>query len=263
MSDIKVVVNGILGKMGQAVLDATLNAPGITPIAGCDSSDAIKSDHIDTVSGRVPLFSDLELSLNNADVIVDFSNSEGARKVISMASQKKVHCVIGSTGLSEEDFSNAEKLASEYGTSIIIAPNFAMGAVLMTHLIKESARFFEYADLTEVHHEAKIDSPSGTALSMAKAAHEGKKGSFQSPKSEKELIKGARGADYNGVVIHSGRMPGRIAHHEMVFGALGQTFTIRHDSISRESFMPGVIMSIEASMNQKGLTLGLDKIMGL
>lgn len=89
MSDIKVVVNGILGKMGQAVLDATLNAPGITPIAGCDSSDAIKSDHIDTVSGRVPLFSDLELSLNNADVIVDFSNSEGARKVISMASQKK------------------------------------------------------------------------------------------------------------------------------------------------------------------------------
>jgi len=263
MSDIKVAINGILGKMGQSVLNATLNADGITPISGCDSEKFIKSDHINTSSGKVNLYSDLALALDNVDVIVDFTNADVAREVISLAPSKKVHCVIGSTGLSESDFSNAKKESEKHGTSIIIAPNFALGAVLMTHLIKESAKFFDYADLTEVHHEAKIDSPSGTAISMAKAAHEGKNGNFKAPKSEKELIDGARGADYNGVVIHSGRMPGRVAHHEMVFGALGQTLTIRHDSINRESFMPGVVMSIRASMNQEGLTVGLDKIMGL
>lgn len=263
MSDIKVVINGILGKMGQSVLAATLEADGMVPVAGCDAKDVIKSDQIETSSGKLMLSSDLEKVLENANVIVDFTNAEGARKIISSAPSKKVHCVIGSTGLSEEDFSNAQEAAEKYGVSIIIAPNFAMGAVLMTHLIKESAKFFDYADLTEVHHEAKIDSPSGTALSMAKAAHEGKKADFKAPKSEKELIDGARGADYKGVVIHSGRMPGRVAHHEMVFGALGQTFTIRHDSINRESFMPGVIMAVRACVNQKGLTIGLDKIMGL
>ena len=133
----------------------------------------------------------------------------------------------------------------------------------MSHLVKEAARFFDYADLTEVHHEAKIDAPSGTAIAIAQAAAEGKGGTFESPVAEKELIENTRGGDHQGVVVHSGRMPGRVAHHEMVFGSLGQTLTIRHDSINRESFMPGVIMAINASESSNGLTVGLDKIMGL
>ena len=133
----------------------------------------------------------------------------------------------------------------------------------MMHLVRQASKFFEYADLTEVHHEAKIDSPSGTAIAIAQAAFEGKQSTYIAPSAEKELIEGTRGGTHNGVVIHSGRMPGRVAHHEMVFASLGQTLTIRHDSINRESFMPGVLMAIRASSSLEGLTVGLDKIMGL
>jgi 4-hydroxy-tetrahydrodipicolinate reductase len=174
-----------------------------------------------------------------------------------------VNCVIVSTGLSKEDIDLADDLADDNNISIFIAPNFAMGGVLMMHLVRESAKFFEYADLTEVHHEAKIDAPSGTAIAIAQAALDGKGTRFLAPKAEKELIDHTRGGEHEGVVIHSGRMPGRVAHHEMVFGSTGQTLTIRHDSINRESFMPGVLMAVRASQGLKGLTVGLDKLMGL
>ena len=145
---------------------------------------------------------------------------------------------------------------------IVVAPNFALGAVLMIHLAKVAGRFFDYAELTEMHHEAKIDAPSGTALAIARAAAAGKGGEFIAPKAEKEILPGTRGGVLEGVSIHSGRMQGRMAHHELVFGTLGQTLTIRHDSISRESFMPGVVMAIREAVKGPGLTVGLDKIMG-
>jgi 4-hydroxy-tetrahydrodipicolinate reductase len=138
-----------------------------------------------------------------------------------------------------------------------------MGAVLMIHLTKVASRFFDYADLTEMHHEAKIDAPSGTALAIARAAVEGKAGDFINVEAEKEMIEGPRGGDFQGISVHSARMPGLMAHHELVFGALGQTLTIRHDSINRESFMPGVTMAIREVVNRKGLTVGLENIMGL
>ena len=150
-----------------------------------------------------------------------------------------MNIVIGSTGITDAIYQEAESLANEHEVGIIIAPNFAMGAVLMIALAKQASRFFDYADLTEMHHEAKIDSPSGTALAIANAALEGKPDGFIAPQSEKELIDGARGATHGGISVHSARMPGRVAHHELVFGALGQTLTIRHDSVNRESFMRG------------------------
>ena len=183
--------------------------------------------------------------------------------MIRAAAPRKVNVVIGSTGITDAIYQEADAAASEHGIGIIIAPNFALGAVLMIALAKRAARFFDYADLTEMHHEAKIDSPSGTALAIANAALEGKPGGFVAPQSEKELIEGARGATHQGISVHSARMPGRVAHHELVFGALGQTLTIRHDSVNRESFMPGVVMAINEVVKRKGLTVGLDKIMGL
>ena len=263
MTSINVVVHGVLGKMGQEVLNAVCDADDLTPVGGADfaSSD---DDSITTKNSlKIPLSNDLRKVISTADVVVDFTNADGARIVMSVAAANKVHCVIGSTGLSEKDFETAQSLAEENGTSIIIAPNFAMGAVLMMHLVRQASKFFEYADLTEVHHEAKIDAPSGTALAIAQAAFEGKQSTYTAPSAEKELIEGTRGGTHNGVVIHSGRMPGRVAHHEMVFASLGQTLTIRHDSINRESFMPGVLMAIRASSSSEGLTVGLDKIMGL
>ena len=260
---ISVVVHGVMGKMGQQVLDAATREEGLTPVGAADVAATEASIALPDGSGSIPLASAVGDVLAGADVVVDFSSAEGAASVIRAAAPRKVNVVIGSTGITDAIYQEADAAAAEHGVGIIIAPNFALGAVLMIALAKQAARFFDYADLTEMHHEAKIDSPSGTALAIANAALEGKAGGFVAPQSEKELIEGARGATHQGISVHSARMPGRVAHHELVFGALGQTLTIRHDSVNRESFMPGVVMAINEVVKRKGLTVGLDKIMGL
>lgn len=263
MSSINVVVHGALGKMGQEVLNAVTSAEDMNPVGAADLAAEPGNLALPDGSGQVPLSDDLSQVLSGADVVVDFSNATGAMSAIRTASSHKVNVVVGSTGLSRENYEEAAGLANEHGVGIIIAPNFAMGAVLMIHLAREASKFFDYADLTEMHHEAKIDAPSGTALAIAQAAVEGKAGSFTNVQAEKELIEGPRGGDFEGISVHSARMPGRVAHHELVFGALGQTLTIRHDSINRESFMPGVTMAIREVVGRTGLTVGLEKLMGL
>jgi 4-hydroxy-tetrahydrodipicolinate reductase len=262
MASINVVVSGAKGRMGQEVLAALCREPEMTPVAGADllGGDLLP---LPDGSGSILISSNLGEVLDGADVVVDFTNAEGALSAIRTAAPRKVNVVVGSTGISQEGYAEAAALAGEHGTGIIIAPNFALGAVVMIHLAKQAARFFDYADLTEMHHEAKIDAPSGTAIAIAAAAVEGKGGRFVAPAAEKEIIAGTRGGTSSGVTIHSARMPGRVAHHEMVFGALGQTLTIRHDSVNRESFMPGVMMAVRAVGNRPGLTVGLDKILGI
>ena len=263
MAPINVVVNGALGKMGQQVLSAVSGEDDMCAVAGVDhaASDATVSTPDGAVS--LPLSSSLSDVLEGVDVVVDFTNAEGASGVIREATSRKVNVVVGSTGIQEAALEEAATLAGEHGVGIIIAPNFAMGAVVMTHLARIAAPFFDYADLTEMHHENKIDAPSGTALAIAQATVEGKGGSFEAPEAEKELVVGTRGGTLDGVTIHSARMPGRVAHHELVFGALGQTLTLRHDSVSRESFMPGVLLAIREVVDRPGLTVGLDRILGL
>ncbi len=262
---IKIVVHGVMGKMGQQVLETVAGAPGMQPVGAADITANAGAIALPNGQGQIPISGSLPdvLDATDADVVVDFTSAEGAASVLRAAAPRKVNVVIGSTGITDPIYQEAKSLANEHDVGIIIAPNFAMGAVLMIALARQAARFFDYADLTEMHHEAKIDSPSGTALAIANAAIEGKAGSFIAPQSERELIEGARGATFEGVSVHSARMPGRVAHHELVFGALGQTLTIRHDSVNRESFMPGVTLAINEVVNRKGLTVGLDKIMGL
>ncbi len=260
---INVVVHGVLGKMGQQVLETVTNTLGMQPAGAADITANRGTISLPDGLGDIPISGSLADVLDGADVVVDFTNAEGALSVLRSAAPHKVNIVIGSTGITDDIYQEAESLANEHEVGIIIAPNFALGAVLMIALAKQAARFFDYADLTEMHHEAKIDSPSGTALAIANAALEGKPGGFIAPQSEKELIVGARGATHEGISVHSARMPGRVAHHELVFGTLGQTLTIRHDSINRESFMPGVVLAINEVVNRKGLTVGLDKLMGL
>ena len=263
MAPINVVVNGALGRMGQQVLSAVSGEDDMRAVAGVDQ--AAKDDTVSTPDGAVsvPLSSSLSDVLDGVDVVVDFSNAEGASGVIRDAAPRKVNVVVGSTGIEEAALEEAAALAEEHGVGIIIAPNFAMGAVVMTHLARIAAPYFEYADLTEMHHENKIDAPSGTAIAIAQATAEGKGGSFEAPQAEKEIVEGTRGGTLDGVTIHSARMPGRVAHHELVFGALGQTLTLRHDSVSRESFMPGVLLAVREIGNRPGLTVGLDKLLGL
>ena len=260
---INVVVHGVMGKMGQQVLETVTNTLGMQPVGAADVTASQGTIALPDGLGEVPISGSLADVLDGADVVVDFTSAEGAASVLRTAAPRGVNIVIGSTGITDAIYQEAESLANEHEVGVIIAPNFAMGAVLMIALAKQASRFFDYADLTEMHHEAKIDSPSGTALAIANAALEGKPEGFIAPQSEKELIDGARGATHGGISVHSARMPGRVAHHELVFGALGQTLTIRHDSVNRESFMPGVTLAINEVVNRKGLTVGLDKIMGL
>ena len=249
--------------MGQQVLSAVSGEDDMHAVAGVDhvADDSTVSTPDGAVS--VPLSSSLTDVLDGVDVVVDFTNAEGALGVIRDAAPSKANVVIGSTGIQQDALDEAAALANEHGVGIIIAPNFALGAVVMTHLARTAAPFFDYADLTEMHHENKIDAPSGTALAIAQATVEGKGGAFTAPEAEKELVPGTRGGTLDGVTIHSARMPGRVAHHELVFGALGQTLTLRHDSVSRDSFMPGVLLAIREVGSRPGLTVGLDKLLGL
>ena len=267
MAQINVVVHGVLGNMGQETLRMAMAADDMNPVGAADAAAAPGTLALPDGSGQIPLSNDLAAVLSGADptpdVVVDFSRADGAVAALRTATAAGVNVVVGTTGLGESDYAEADALANEHGVGVMIAPNFAMGAVLMIHLAKRAARFFEYADLTETHHEAKIDAPSGTALAIAQAVVDGKGGGFASVPAEKELIAGPRGGVYEGVSVHSARMPGRVAHHELTFGGLGQTLTIRHDSISRESFMPGVAMAVRDAVNRKGLIVGLENIMGL
>ena len=265
MSKIKVVINGILGKMGQEVLNAVCSEPNLVPSGGSDYTASQNELALPNNSGQIPVSSSLEsLScFENSDVVVDFTNASGALSAIKMCCSSGKSIVVGSTGMTEKDIDEVKNLAHTSKSGIFIAPNFAIGMAVMMHLTKVASRFFKYADLTETHHEAKIDSPSGTAIAIAQAAASGKSDSFDSNIPEKQTIVGTRGGIHQGINIHSARMPGRVAHHEIVFGELGQTLSIRHDSINRQSFMPGVVMAINHVNKNPGLTIGLENILGL
>ncbi len=263
MARIKVVINGALGKMGREVANTASREADLEPVGAADLTAEPGSYSLPDGSGTVPISNSLADVLDGADVVVDFTNADGAMQAMRTASPRGVNLVIGSTGLSDSNVQEAETLAQEYGVGIIVAPNFALGAVLMIHVAKVLAPFFDYADLTETHHEAKKDAPSGTALAIAKAAAGSKGNAFLAPPAEKEILSGTRGGVHEGVSIHSARMPGRMAHHELVFGTLGQTLTLRHDSINRESFMPGVVTAIREVVKKPGLVVGLENLLNL
>jgi len=265
MGETTVAVNGVLGRMGRTVLEAVEAEPGLLPVGGADVRAASDTVALPGGSGEIPLFADPAVLIERVrpQVLVDFTNGEGAQAAIQAAAPAGVRVVSGSTGIPQASLAEAERLAQAHGTSIIVAPNFALGAVLLGHLGGIAAQYFEFAEIMESHHEAKIDAPSGTALSLARSLIEGKGGPFTSIAAEKETLSGTRGGVHEGVNIHSGRMPGRLAHHEIVFGAPGQTLALVHDSISRDCFMPGVLLAIRRVMTVTGLIVGLDRVLGL
>ena len=173
------------------------------------------------------------------DVVVDFTNAEGGTTAMRSCIAHGVRCVSGSTGISPEELAAIGESALEAGVGVISASNFALGCVVLIHLARIASSYFDYADVIESHHEMKIDAPSGTALSIVQAMLEGKGGDFDQNIVEKELLAGTRGGSMGGINVHSARMPGRVARHEVVFGALGQTLTLLHDSVNRESFHAG------------------------
>ncbi|MFL2664725.1 MAG: 4-hydroxy-tetrahydrodipicolinate reductase [Dehalococcoidia bacterium] len=261
--EIKIAINGIFGKMGSTVFSAANDEDQIINVAGIDPI-------IDNVENKfsIPVYRSFPKMIEaiKPTVLVDFTNGKVAASSIEMALSEGINVVSGSTGLSNNEYSHLDKLSIDNNVGFISAPNFAIGAILLMHLAGVASKYFEYADLIESHHQMKIDSPSGTAISIVESMIQNKPDGFNNNKAEiEDFVENTRGGEYNGINIHSARLPGRVARHEVVFGALGQTLTIVHDSINRDSFMPGVMLCIKKveEYRGKGVILGLDKVLGL
>jgi 4-hydroxy-tetrahydrodipicolinate reductase len=196
------------------------------------------------------------------DVMVDFTHPTVVEGNLRVALPMGVDCVVGTTGLSEEKLAELAQLAEE-DTSLFFAPNFAIGAVLMMQFAEQAARYMPDVEVTELHHDMKADAPSGTAIRTARMIAAARTEIPVAPGRETELpgMEGARGALVEGVSVHSVRLPGLVAHQEVLFGGQGQTLTIRHDSIDRTSFMPGVVMAVREVGARKGLVIGLENLM--
>jgi len=257
----RVVVHGALGRIGQEVIQAVEKAPDLLLVGAADS--AASKSQLELPGGRsIPLASSLEqLSVEKPDVIVDFSNAGAAVEAIRYGAERGINLVVGSTGFSSDDIARIGELARLGGIGIFMASNFALGAVLMMHLSKIVSRHMDSAEIIELHHDQKLDSPSGTAVATARAMLAARGKSFNSPANERPSE--SRGKEYDGIAIHSVRLPGLMAHQEVIFGAPGQTLTIRHDTINRSCYIPGVLLAIRRVGSLKGLVVGLENLLGL
>ena len=265
MKPITVVVHGAMGKMGKTVINAICQEPETRLVGAVDIKITGDRLQLPDGSGDVPLSTDLDSILvsQKPDVLVDFSVAKAAMPAIRLAAKRKVNMVIGTTGFSAADVEEIKKLVETNGIGAVMASNFAIGAIVMMHLAKVAARYFDYAEIIEFHHNMKMDAPSGTALSTAKSMAQAKGKPFNRPPVEKGEALKSRGEQTEGISIHSVRLPGLLAHQEVILGAAGQTLTIRHDTIDRDCFMPGVILAIKAVVKRPGLTVGLAPILGL
>lgn len=261
---IRVLVTGALGKMGREAAKALEQDGAFTLCALVDprGEGVLKSQVTGEKTEDFALDVDLEAALaKNPQVMVDFTNPKAVYQNAQAALKKKVHCVIGTTGLSEAEIAELGRLAEENGVAVAIIPNFAIGAVLMMQFAEKAARFMPQAEIIELHHDQKMDSPSGTAMTTAQMIASSRQEAGKNDREEIMKLAGARGAELEGVHIHSVRLQGLVAHQEVIFGGLGQSLTIRHDSYDRVGFMPGVVLAAKKIPEKKGLVRGLESFM--
>ena len=262
MKPIKVVVHGASGRVGQEIVKAVCREPEMRLVGAVDIKTTQDSLVLPDGSGAVPFSIDLEdiLTRCRPEVLVDFSIAQAAMSAVRIATKQGVNLVIGTTGLTADNFDEIKRLTEANKVGAVVAPNFALGAVLMMHLAKVAAKYLDYAEIIELHHHQKADAPSGTALSTARAMATARGKPFLQPPGQTSE---SRGKQVEGAAIHSVRLPGLMAHQEVIFGAPGQTLSIRHDTINRECYMPGVMLAIKEVVKRQGLTYGLDALLGL
>ena len=256
----KVLISGITGKMGLEAVGAVSRETGLELVGGTCAQD--RGPTLATPSGDVALSTNLESLLKETkpDVMLDLTSAAVAMNAAAKAAVRKVNIVMGASGFSEEQLKQLDVMANENGIGIIVAPNFALGAIVLKKLAEQAAPYFDYVDIVEAHHEAKIDSPSGFALNLMRSLAENKQYTRNQP--EKENLDNTRGGEYNGISVHSIRMPGKSAHHEVIFGAAGQTISIKHDTLDRSCYMPGVVRCINDVVTRPGLVIGLENVLG-
>lgn len=262
---IKVVVAGALGKMGQESCKAITNADSMALVGVVDNR--LIGTEIGPIIGKPDLDVKISDSLlkvieeTNPDVLVDFTRPGVVQGNIEIAINNGLRTVVGTTGMSMPEINKFIKMAAEKGIGGLIAPNFAIGALLMIKFASEAAKYLPHVEIIELHHDQKVDAPSGTAIKTAEMISEVRGNMSQGAPSEFEKIEGVRGGNFEGLRIHSVRLPGMVAHQEVIFGGIGQTLSIRHDSISRESFMPGLIIAVRKVINLDKMVYGLENLL--
>ena len=245
MKNIRVLVNGAKGRMGQEVVKAVTAASDLELVDQTDLGDDLIA----------------RIKASQAQAVVDFTTAavafENTRKILEAG----VHPVIGTSGLLAEQVAELRQLAGDMGIGGLIAPNFAIGAVLLMKYAQDAAKYLPDVEVIELHHNRKADAPSGTAVKTAQLIAEARQEIPKALVEEKELFEGARGSEVHGVRVHSLRLPGLVAHQEVIFGGTGETLTIRHDSIQRESFMPGVCLACRKVIGTQKLFYGLEHLL--
>jgi 4-hydroxy-tetrahydrodipicolinate reductase len=214
---------------------------------------------------RYPLHADPAalFAAASPDVVVDFTNAQFTPRLIDAALDAAVRPVVGTSGVTGETIEALRARCASEQRGAVVAANFALGAVMLMHLAEVAAPYFDAAEIIELHHDGKVDAPSGTALETARLMREARGRDFDHREPELTHIDGTRGGADGGVGIHSVRLPGFVAHQEVIFGGVGQTLSLRHDSTGRDSFMPGVLLAIREVMQRQELVVGLDALIGL
>ena len=243
----KVAVLGAKGRMGAETVAAIESASDLTLSSALDLGDSLD-----------------QLIKTGTEVVIDFTHPESVMKNLEFAINNGIHVVVGTTGFDDKKLSELKNLLSKNPkVGALIAPNFGLGAVLMMQFSQKAAQYFESVEIIELHHANKVDAPSGTAIRTAElitdARKQSKKGAM--PDASKTIFPGARGAKVGDVPIHSVRSHGYVAHQEVIFGDAGETLSIRHDSINRAGFMPGVLIGVRNVAKHPGLTVGLENYM--
>lgn len=252
---IKVGVLGAAGRMGSTVCAAVEADPELEVAARVDPA------------GGDGIFTSVE-EMPDVDVVVDFTQPTTVKDNVKACVARGIHCVVGTSGLGPDDFAEIEEYVKDGSANVFVAPNFSIGAVLMMHFAKQAARHMGSAEIIEAHHTQKLDAPSGTARKTAQDIAEiwrtqGRPPGGEAHPDEEETVPGARGANVDGIQVHGVRVLGRLAHQEVVFGGPGENLTIRHDTMERTSFMPGVLLAVKEIGKRPGLTVGLEHLLGL
>ena len=243
----RVGVLGAKGKVGAAMVAGVESAEDLTFTTGVDAGDPLEG-----------------LTETNTGVVIDFTHPSVVMDNLKFCIDNGIHAVVGTTGFTDERLDQVRRwVADKPDVCVLIAPNFAIGAVLSMHFAAQAARFFESVEVIELHHPYKADAPSGTAVRTAKLMAEARKELPPNPDATSTGLDGARGADVDGIPVHSVRLAGLVAHQEVLFGTQGETLTIRHDSIDRTSFVPGVLLAVRRIREFPGLTVGIEPLLDL
>lgn len=243
----RVAVLGAKGKVGATMVKAVADAPDLELSAQVDAGDPLSM-----------------LTDTGTEVVIDFTHPDVVMDNLNFLIDNGIHAVVGTTGFTEERITQVHIwLSARPDVAVLVAPNFAIGAVLTMHFAKQAARHFESVEVIELHHPHKADAPSGTAVRTATLIAEARKGLPPNPDATSTGLDGARGADVDGVPVHSIRLAGLIAHQEVLFGTEGETLTIRHDSMDRTSFVPGVLLGVRKVAERPGLTVGIEPLLDL